>query len=139
MLLVKDSAVGPARKVVLACAAALAVLKVFERDKLVERANVIGERLKDRLRALAKHNALVPIANIRGPGAMVAFDIVKGDNRDQPDPDTTKKVIQAAYEGGLILLSCGTFANTIRILVPLTAQDDVLEEGISLLERALAL
>ncbi len=123
----------------LACAAALAVLKVFERDKLVERANVIGERLKDRLRALAKHNALVPIANIRGPGAMVAFDIVKGDNRDQPDPDTTKKVIQAAYEGGLILLSCGTFANTIRILVPLTAQDDVLEEGISLLERALAL
>ncbi len=123
----------------LACAAALAVLKVFERDNLVDRANMIGERVKARLQILSRHNALVPIANIRGPGAMVAFDIVQSDKRDQPDADTTKKVIQAAYEAGLILLSCGTFANTIRILVPLTVPEDVLEDGLSLLERALAL
>ncbi|MBF9234479.1 4-aminobutyrate--2-oxoglutarate transaminase [Microvirga alba] len=122
----------------LACAAALAVLDVFEKEKLVERANAIGERLKTRLEALRRRNDLAPIAAVRGPGAMVAFDIVKEPGTDTPDAEATKRVVTRAYEKGLILLSCGVYANTVRILVPLTADDATIDEGLDILEQALA-
>ena len=60
---------------------------------------------------------------IRGPGAMVAFDVVKGRGGSEPDADATKRVTQAALAEGLVLLSCGVHANTIRILMPLTVPD----------------
>jgi 4-aminobutyrate aminotransferase / (S)-3-amino-2-methylpropionate transaminase / 5-aminovalerate transaminase len=122
----------------LACVAALAVLDVFEDEKLLERSQAIGARLKARLKALQTRNDLLPVRAIRGPGAMVAFDIVKDRGGDEPDPGATKRVVQRAYESGLILLSCGTSANTIRILVPLTAEDGIVDEGLDLLEQALA-
>jgi 4-aminobutyrate aminotransferase / (S)-3-amino-2-methylpropionate transaminase / 5-aminovalerate transaminase len=122
----------------LSCAAALAVLDVFERENLVERANAIGERLKGRLEALRRRNDLLPIAAVRGPGAMVAFDVVKEPGTEVPDPEATKRVVARAAEKGLILLSCGVYANTIRILVPLTANDSIIDEGLDLLEQALA-
>ena len=68
---------------------------------------------------------------------MVAFDIVKERGSDQPDADATKRVVQRACELGLILLSCGVNANTIRILTPLTASDALVDEGLDILERAL--
>jgi 4-aminobutyrate aminotransferase / (S)-3-amino-2-methylpropionate transaminase / 5-aminovalerate transaminase len=119
------------------CAAALAVLDVIEEEKLVERANVIGAAMKARLEALARRNDTVPISAIRGPGAMVGFDIVKVRGSYEPDPETTKQVQAKARELGLILLTCGMFGNTIRLLVPLTVSDEVLAEGLELLERAL--
>lgn len=122
----------------LACAAALAVLDVFEKEKLVERSNAIGERLKARLETMRRRNDLIPISAIRGPGGMVAFDIVKSPGTDEPDAEATKQVIKRAYEKGLILLSCGVYANTVRILVPLTASDAIIDEGLDLLEQALA-
>ncbi|MGO4707157.1 4-aminobutyrate--2-oxoglutarate transaminase [Microvirga sp. 2MCAF38] len=122
----------------LACAAALAVLDVFEKDKLVDRSNAIGARVKARLEAIQRRNDVVPIAAIRGPGGMVAFDIVKEAGTETPDAEATKRVTTAAYEKGLVLLSCGVYANTIRILVPLTADDKVIDEGLDLLEAALA-
>jgi 4-aminobutyrate aminotransferase/(S)-3-amino-2-methylpropionate transaminase len=122
----------------LSCAAALAVLDVFEEEKLVERSNAIGQRLKDGIKALQQRNDLLPIAAIRGPGAMVAFDIVKERGGDAPDAAATGRVINRAFEEGLVLLSCGTNANTIRILVPLTASDDIVDEGLELLAKALA-
>ncbi|MBM6595097.1 4-aminobutyrate--2-oxoglutarate transaminase [Microvirga pudoricolor] len=122
----------------LACAAALAVLDVFEEERLLERSHIIGQRLKARLEALQTRNDLLPIRGIRGPGAMVAFDIVKDRGGDEPDAAATRRVTQRAYENGLILLSCGTNANTIRILVPLTASDAIVDEGLEMLEQALA-
>jgi 4-aminobutyrate aminotransferase/(S)-3-amino-2-methylpropionate transaminase len=122
----------------LACAAALAVLDVFKEEDLLTRANVIGEQLKTRLRAMEQRNDLIPMSGIRGPGAMVAFDIVRDRGGDEPDADATKLVTRRAYENGLILLSCGTAANTIRILAPLTASDAIVGEGLDLLEKALA-
>jgi 4-aminobutyrate aminotransferase/(S)-3-amino-2-methylpropionate transaminase len=122
----------------LACVAALAVLDVFEEEKLLERSQAIGTRLKARLEALQTRNDLLPVRAIRGPGAMVAFDIVTDRGGDEPDPVATKRVVQRAYESGLILLSCGTNANTIRILVPLTAEDSIVDEGLDVLEQALA-
>jgi 4-aminobutyrate aminotransferase / (S)-3-amino-2-methylpropionate transaminase / 5-aminovalerate transaminase len=121
----------------IACAAALAVLDVIKEEKLVERANVIGTTMKTRLEAIARRNDTVPISCIRGPGAMIGFDIVKTRGSDEPDPDTAKQVQIRARELGLILLTCGMFANTIRLLVPLTVSEAVLAEGLELLERAL--
>ena len=121
----------------LACAAALAVLDVFEEENLLDRSNAMGARVKARLEAIRRSNTSAPISSIRGPGAMVAFDIVKEPGTDEPDADTTKKVIQRATDLGLILLSCGVNANTIRILTPLTASDALVDEGLDLLEEAL--
>lgn len=69
---------------------------------------------------------------------MVAFDILKQRGSNEPDAEATKRITQRAHENGLILLSCGTTANTIRILVPLTASDDIVDEGLAILEACLA-
>lgn len=122
----------------LACAAALAVLDVFKDENLVARSNMIGERLKARLHAIQQRNDLLPISAIRGPGAMIAFDVVKERGSDEPDAEMTKHITKRAYENGLILLSCGTTFSTIRILVPLTASDAVIDEGLDVLELALS-
>jgi 4-aminobutyrate aminotransferase/(S)-3-amino-2-methylpropionate transaminase len=122
----------------LACAAALAVLDVIEEEGLIARANVIGARMTERLHAIALRNNTIPIAQIRGPGAMIAFDVVKTRGTDEPDPETTKQVLAKARAHGLILISCGVYGNAIRLLVPLTASDALIDEGLDALELALA-
>jgi 4-aminobutyrate aminotransferase/(S)-3-amino-2-methylpropionate transaminase len=120
-----------------ACAAALAVIEAIESEGLLARANALGARIKARLNAMARANDLVPIAAIRGLGAMVAFDIVKERGRFDPDPETTKAVTARALDNGLVVLSCGVNANVIRILVPLTAADRTVDEGLDILEQAM--
>jgi 4-aminobutyrate aminotransferase/(S)-3-amino-2-methylpropionate transaminase len=120
-----------------ACAAALAVLDVIADEKLLERADRIGARMKDRLKAMSARNDITPMVAVRGPGAMVGFDIVTGRGGYEPDAAATKRATTAALEEGLILLSCGVHANAIRILAPLTIPDDLLDEGLGMLERAL--
>ncbi|WP_288048971.1 4-aminobutyrate--2-oxoglutarate transaminase [Acidiphilium sp.] len=122
----------------LACAAALAVLDVIRDENLVERANAIGATMKSRLERIASRNDVAPITAIRGPGAMIAFDIVRQRGSYEPDPDTTKQVIARAREHGLIVISCGVYGNAIRLLVQLTVSDTVLGEGMDALEAALA-
>jgi 4-aminobutyrate aminotransferase/(S)-3-amino-2-methylpropionate transaminase len=122
----------------LGCAAALAVLEVIEEEKLIERANVIGAKMKARLETISQRNDTHPIAGIRGPGAMIAFDVVKSRGGNEPDPETTKKILATAKDKGLILLSCGVFANAIRLLMPLTISDALLDEGLDILEASLA-
>jgi 4-aminobutyrate aminotransferase/(S)-3-amino-2-methylpropionate transaminase len=121
----------------LSCAAALAVLDVFRDENLLDRANAIGGHIKGRLEVMRRRNDLLPIAAIRGPGAMIAFDIVKIRGTQEPDAEATRRVTQRAADLGLILLSCGINLNTIRILVPLTASDAIIDEGLGLLERSL--
>ncbi|RLP26671.1 4-aminobutyrate--2-oxoglutarate transaminase [Mesorhizobium sp. YM1C-6-2] len=121
----------------IACAAALAVLDVIEEEKLIERANTLGARIKGELQRMSQRNDTVAMAAIRGPGAMVAFDVAKARGGEEPDADATKRVTTAALAEGLVLLSCGVHANTIRILMPLTISDELLTEGLSKLERAL--
>jgi len=119
------------------CAAALAVLDVIAEEKLLDRANAMGGRIKAKLAEIASRNDVVAMTAIRGPGAMIGFDIVKSRGAYEPDADATKRVTAAALKEGLVLLSCGVHANAIRILVPLTASDAVLDEGMAKLERAL--
>jgi 4-aminobutyrate aminotransferase/(S)-3-amino-2-methylpropionate transaminase len=121
----------------IACAAALAVLDVIAEEKLIDRANTLGDKIKGDLARFAQRNDTVAMSSIRGPGAMVAFDVVKSRGGDEPDADATKRVTTAALAEGLVLLSCGVHANTIRILMPLTISDEILGEGLSKLERAL--
>jgi 4-aminobutyrate aminotransferase/(S)-3-amino-2-methylpropionate transaminase len=68
---------------------------------------------------------------------MIAFDVLKSHGDEQPDGAAAKVVTAKALEGGLVVLSCGRYGETIRILVPLTASDDLVEEGLDILENAL--
>jgi 4-aminobutyrate aminotransferase/(S)-3-amino-2-methylpropionate transaminase len=122
----------------IACAAALAVLDVIGEEGLLARADVIGARIKARLEIIARRNDVLPIGAIRGPGAMIGFEIFRERGGTEPDADATKRVTARALQEGLVLLSCGVFGNVIRVLVPLTVEDDVLEEGLGMLERALS-
>ncbi len=123
----------------ISCAAALAVLDVIAEEKLCDRANWMGEVMLKRLHAFKQSNTLRPIGDVRGLGAMVAFELVKERGGNEPDPDATKAVTTAALDAGLILLSCGYYANTIRLLAPLTIPEAHLHEGLDKLEMALKL
>jgi len=115
----------------LACVSALAVLDIFEQEDLLARSRAVGERLVNALRGMAaKHEA---IAEVRGLGAMVAVELCKGGDAHQPDAALTQAIVKEAAKRGLILLSCGTYANVIRILVPLVASDAQLDEGLAIL------
>jgi 4-aminobutyrate aminotransferase len=118
----------------IAIAAAHAVIDVIEEEKLVARANYLGEKLTKRLKAAqAKTPAL---KEIRGLGSMIAaefFDPKTG----KPSTDAMKRVQAAALDEGLILLSCGVYVNALRFLYPLTIQDNVFDEALDILDRAL--
>lgn len=118
----------------LAVAAALAVIDVIAEEKLLERANRLGELLKEKLHGLK--NAVPQIAEVRGLGAMLAVEFNQPGS-PQPDPDFAKKVQTKALESGLILLTCGVYANVVRFLFPLTIEDAVFEEALAKLEAAL--
>ncbi|TBW39058.1 4-aminobutyrate--2-oxoglutarate transaminase [Siculibacillus lacustris] len=120
-----------------ACAAALAVLDTIDQDGLLARADAVGAKIKARLATIAARNDTVPITAIRGRGAMIGFDLVESHGDYRPDADATKRVVAAALDAGLILLSCGVAGNVIRILVPLTVEDSVLDDGLAALETAL--
>ncbi|MBR1089383.1 4-aminobutyrate--2-oxoglutarate transaminase [Bradyrhizobium manausense] len=121
----------------IACAAALAVLDVIVDERLIDRANRLGALMTDELQQIARRNDTIPIGFVRGPGAMIAFDVLKSPGEAEPDPDGTKRVIQEALKQGLILLACGVHANTIRLLMPLTISDALLIEGLGKLQNAL--
>jgi 4-aminobutyrate aminotransferase / (S)-3-amino-2-methylpropionate transaminase / 5-aminovalerate transaminase len=115
------------------CAAALAVLDVIEEEGLNARAEIIGAALRKRIEGY--RDAGLPVANLRGLGAMIGFDVLGTDG--VPDGTAAKAVCAAALEEGLIILSCGAKGETIRILVPLTASDAIIGEGLDIIERAL--
>lgn len=118
----------------LAIASAHAVLDIIDSENLLERANTLGDKLKARMTDL---RAKVPqISDVRGPGAMNAIEFVD-PTTGLPSPEFTQKVRLAALAKGLLLLSCGTYANVIRFLFPLTIQDNVFDEGLTILEQVL--
>ncbi len=115
----------------IACAAALAVLDVFEKENLLQRSRDVGQRLTAGLRAMAARHAC--IGDVRGLGAMVAIELFRNGDISQADADLAKRIAGEAAARGLILLTCGTYGNVIRILVPLTASDAVIDEGLAIL------
>ena len=119
------------------CAAALAVIDVIEQEKLNERSLRIGERIVSRLQQMKTRSDTAPIGDIRNLGGMVAFELVKTRAGNEPDADAAKALTARALANGLIILSCGMYGNGIRIMVPLTVTDAVLDEGLGIIEKTL--
>ena len=119
----------------LACVAALAVIRAFREEGLLDRARQVGERLTAGLKALAARTPAV--AEVRGLGAMVAMELCREGDPAQPDADLTRRLIAEAARRQLVLLSCGSHGNVIRILVPLTASDALIDEGLTVLGQSL--
>jgi 4-aminobutyrate aminotransferase / (S)-3-amino-2-methylpropionate transaminase / 5-aminovalerate transaminase len=119
-----------------ACAAALATIEAIEQDALVERARHIGGVMLPRLRALQEQHAI--IGDVRGRGAMIALELVAGSGDKTPNPAATAAVTQACHAAGLLTLTAGTFGNVLRFLPPLVISDELLDEGLTILEKAFA-
>jgi 4-aminobutyrate aminotransferase / (S)-3-amino-2-methylpropionate transaminase / 5-aminovalerate transaminase len=120
----------------LSCAAALAVLDTIERDGLAERAERIGATMTAALEDMAARSDL--IGEVRGVGAMVAVELVTNRDTKEPAKDATARVLEECYRQGVIVLKAGTYDNVVRLLPPLTIDDGLLEEGLGILEKALA-
>jgi len=117
-----------------ACAAALAVLDVIEEENLVHRAEQIGELFKQRLTALQADYPLL-ISEVRNQGAMIAIELMLEGDSDQPNTALTQAIIAGAQAHGLVLLSCGFYANVIRFLPALTISDQLALEGLDNFEK----
>ncbi|TVP53671.1 MAG: aminotransferase class III-fold pyridoxal phosphate-dependent enzyme, partial [Halomonadaceae bacterium] len=119
-----------------ACAAALAVFEVFESEDILGKAQALGDKLKTRFAQWQEQFGFVD--NARNVGPMAAFELVTDKQSRTPRADLAGQVTKMAKEKGLILLGCGMYGNTIRFLMPVTIEDEVLEEGLKIVEECLA-
>ncbi len=120
----------------LSCAAALAVLDIFEKDNLLERAKELGDRFQKRARHWQMHWPV--IGDIRGLGGMQAIELVKSAETREPSPDQTKQITKYCYEHGLITITAGSYGNVIRVLVPLVIDETQMDEAMDVLEAGFA-
>jgi 4-aminobutyrate aminotransferase / (S)-3-amino-2-methylpropionate transaminase / 5-aminovalerate transaminase len=118
------------------CVAALASIELMEKGGLLARSTAIGKRFEERARSWQKHWPLV--GDVRGLGGMCAIELVRDSQTKEPADTETKEVAHYCYEHGLITITAGTYNNIIRILVPLVVTDEQLEEGLNVIEAALA-
>jgi 4-aminobutyrate aminotransferase/(S)-3-amino-2-methylpropionate transaminase len=118
------------------CAAALAAIETIEKDGLLARSTAIGEHFEKRARGWQKKWPIV--GDVRGLGGMCAIELVRNPETREPADSETKGIAKYCYEHGLIMITAGTFNNVIRILVPLVVTDEQFNEGLDVLEAALA-
>ena len=118
-----------------AVAASLAVLEVIEKEKLADRAAMLGEKCRSRLNALRARFSC--IADVRGLGAMTAVEFSHGGDPKKPAGDIAAALKAEAAKRGLLLLNCGSYGNVLRLMLPLTIPDSVLDEGMEILEASL--
>ena len=116
----------------LACAAALAVIETIEADGLLDRARAIGKTMVERLTGLQARDPRV--GDVRGRGAMVAAELVDPAT-GEPDADLTRRVAAAAHARGLVVLTCGSYGNVLRFLLPLSMSDHLLTEAFDVLDE----
>jgi len=119
-----------------ACAAALAVLELIEKENLCARANLLGERFRQRAAKWQSKWELV--GEVRGLGAMQALELVRSKSTREPAEQETKQVSQYCYEHGLVTITAGSYSNVIRLLMPLVVTDAQMDEALDVLESALA-
>ena len=113
-----------------ACAAVLAVLEIIEEENLVQRSNEVGALFNAKLTKLKTEHADL-ILDVRNKGSMIAIELVKNGDAEQPNTALTQAIIANAAKYGLVLLACGFYGNVIRFLPALTISDEVVEEGLS--------
>ncbi len=119
-----------------ACAAALGVIEAFENEDLLAKSVRQGEIMVERLKAIRAKGQGMPIGDIRAAGAMVAFELVTEHGGSTPDPDGAKALVAKCLDRGLLLLTCGIYADTVRLLCPLTAAEEVINEGLDIIEAS---
>ncbi|WP_053180865.1 4-aminobutyrate--2-oxoglutarate transaminase [Pseudomonas thivervalensis] len=117
----------------IACAAALAVMEVFEEERLLDRCKAVGERLVSGLKAIQEKYPV--IGEVRALGAMIAVELFENGDTHKPNAAAVAQVVAKARDKGLILLSCGTYGNVLRVLVPLTSPDEQLDKGLAIIEE----
>ncbi|MDC1480869.1 4-aminobutyrate--2-oxoglutarate transaminase [Ascidiaceihabitans sp.] len=121
----------------MSCAAALAVLDAIEQENLLQRGLEMGLQIDARLRKMGQRNSFNCIGDVRALGCMNAFEIVKDRDSREPDSEFTAKIVSMALNNGLILLTAGPARNVIRLLVPLTATPEIVDEGLDILQASL--
>ena len=119
-----------------ACAAANAVIDLFENGDLLDRANLIGKQFERRAKEWQSRFEI--IGDVRGLGGMRAIELVKSRDTREPAPEETKAIAKHCYQHGLITITAGSYGNVIRLLVPLVVTDQQMNEGLDVLEDALA-
>jgi 4-aminobutyrate aminotransferase/(S)-3-amino-2-methylpropionate transaminase len=119
-----------------ACAAALKVIEIMEREDFAARARHVGEQVTAGFEALARKHSI--IGEVRGLGAMVAMELVKDRATREPNAEANARVVKYAYEHGLVLMKAGIYGNVIRFLAPLSISDQEIADGLSILDAALA-
>ena len=118
------------------CAAALAVLDVYEEEKMLDKSEKLGKKVRKYFNELkAKHEV---IGDVRGLGPMLALELVKDRKTKEPAPEETAAVVKYAFEKGLNILSCGQYSNVIRTMMPLVITDAQLAKGVTILDEAFA-
>ncbi|MGY2489230.1 4-aminobutyrate--2-oxoglutarate transaminase [Cupriavidus sp. CP313] len=120
----------------LACAAALAVLDLFEEEQLLASAHALGETLRAGLDQLARE--FKAIGTVRGVGAMLALEFVKDSDPFQPDATFAQAVIDRCRERGLLVIKCGVHRNNVRLLAPLNTSAETAQEALEILRAAIA-
>ncbi|WP_321903375.1 4-aminobutyrate--2-oxoglutarate transaminase [Paraburkholderia tropica] len=118
----------------LGCAAALAVLDVFEEEQLLAKGRALGAKLHAGLEQIARDHAA--IGTVRGLGPMAALEFVRNSDPFQPDADFAQAVIDQCREDGLLVIKCGVHRNTVRLLAPLTVSDAIVNEALAILRNA---
>jgi 4-aminobutyrate aminotransferase / (S)-3-amino-2-methylpropionate transaminase / 5-aminovalerate transaminase len=119
------------------CAAGLAVLDVMEEEGIIGRAQKLGEHVAQRLHAFQADPRFACIGDVRGLGPMLAIEFVSHRGSKEPAPQLAKGIAAKATERGLIVLSCGIYANVIRVLMPLTMSLELADEGLGILEASM--
>lgn len=117
----------------IACAAALAVLDIFEQENLLQKANTLGKTLRDGLMEIAETHR--EIGDVRGLGAMIAIELFENGDPGKPNATLTADIVARARDKGLILLSCGPYYNILRILVPLTIDASQIRQGLEIIAQ----
>jgi 4-aminobutyrate aminotransferase/(S)-3-amino-2-methylpropionate transaminase len=117
-----------------ACAAALAVLDAFEEENMLAKSVALGEKLKARFEKWQKDFSI--IGEIRGLGAMLGLEFVKGENK-APAADEAKQLAAYCLGKGLLVLVCGSYGNVVRVLAPFVITDEQLGKGLSIMEEGL--
>jgi 4-aminobutyrate aminotransferase / (S)-3-amino-2-methylpropionate transaminase / 5-aminovalerate transaminase len=118
------------------CRAALAVLEIFDEENLLQRAEALGKKTRERFDAW--QNEFEVIGEVRGLGPMLALELVKDRETKEPAADLAKSLVAFCRKRGLIILSCGNFGNVIRIMMPLVISDEHLEKGLAIMEEGFA-
>jgi 4-aminobutyrate aminotransferase/(S)-3-amino-2-methylpropionate transaminase len=118
----------------IACRAALAVLDIFQEENLLKKSEILGQKVNDQLKTWQKDFEIV--GNIHGIGSMMAFELIDPKS-NKPSKDRATEMVNLCHKKGLVIITCGKYGNTIRLLMPLVINDEDLEKGFKIIEENL--